>query len=356
MPAEPVAPARAGAGAWADAGAVCFRVPDPQHALAGIALQQDLDIAPGLAEFRRTGDDWVLTMARPPVDRLEYLLKLSYPDGRSETVPDTGNPLAARGAFGPKSVLEFPGYAPPAWLRAPAAAGSYRTIEVPAAVGSVTARIWFPAGARDTEQLPLLVVHDGPEYDTLADLTRYLSAGIAAGWLPRLRAALLAPGPRNDWYSANPRYARALRHAVMPALTGQLVTTARIGMGTSLGALAMLHAHCQYPDAFDALFLQSGSFFVPRLDSQERWFPHYRRVTRFTARVHAGGLSARPVPTAMTCGAAEENAANNRLMAQTLARQGYPVTLHEIADLHNYTAWRDAFDPGLTELLRVACP
>jgi enterochelin esterase-like enzyme len=355
--AKPVAAGMTGAGVWADDVAAGFRVADPRHALAGIRLRQDLHLAADLLEFRRDGDDWLLVMERPPVSRLEYLLELRYADGRRETVPDPANPLTVSGAFGPKSVLEFPGYGPPAWLSAPAGQGSTRIMEVPSAEGMITARIWGPSGAADSEPLPLLVVHDGPEYDTLADLTRYLSAGVTGSWLPRLRAALLGPGPRNDWYSASPRYARALSRAVIPALTGQLATTVRIGMGTSLGGLAMLHAHCQYPDTFGALFLQSGSFFVPRLDSQERWFPHYRRITRFTARVHGagfhggGGLPGRPVPTVLTCGTTEENAANNRLMARTLARYGYPVTLHEVADMHNYTAWRDAFEPWLTGLL-----
>jgi enterochelin esterase family protein len=33
-------------------------------------------------------------------------------------------------------------------------------------------------------------------------------------------------------------------------------------------------------------------------------------------------------------------------------RQGYPVTMAEIPDAHNYTCWRDAFDPHLTQLLK----
>jgi enterochelin esterase-like enzyme len=57
------------------------------------------------------------------------------------------------------------------------------------------------------------------------------------------------------------------------------------------------------------------------------------------------------VPVALTCGCAEENMENNSLMARTLANQGYPATLHEVPDLHNYTAWRDAFEPHLTSLL-----
>ena len=54
----------------------------------------------------------------------------------------------------------------------------------------------------------------------------------------------------------------------------------------------------------------------------------------------------------MTCGALEENAADNRVMARALAAQGYPVGLDEGRDLHNFTAWRDAWDPHLTRLLQ----
>jgi enterochelin esterase family protein len=47
----------------------------------------------------------------------------------------------------------------------------------------------------------------------------------------------------------------------------------------------------------------------------------------------------------------EENIENNRLMVETLHSRGYLATLYEVPDMHNYTAWRDAFDPWLTELL-----
>jgi len=62
----------------------------------------------------------------------------------------------------------------------------------------------------------------------------------------------------------------------------------------------------------------------------------------------------RTVPVAMTVGELEENAADNRVMARALAAQGYPVALHEARDLHNYTAWRDGWDPHLTRLLKEA--
>jgi enterochelin esterase-like enzyme len=364
----PVEPAAVRAGAWADDVAMRFRVADPDHALASVRLQQDLGIAADLLDFRRADSGWELTLDRPPVARMEYLLELHRQDGGTEVVPDPANPRQAAGAFGPKSVLEFPSYAAPAWLGASADAGSSTTFAVPASSleDAVAVRIWAPSGTPGDEPLPLLIVHDGPEYDSLAGLTHYLGAGIAGGWLPRLRAALLSPGQlgsgqlgsgqlspghRNAWYSASDSYARALMTQVLPAATGSVASTVQIGMGTSLGGLAMLHAHCRYPGVFGGLFLQSGSYFVPRLDSQERRFPYYRRITAFTAAIRAHGVPGAPVPVAMTCGSIEENIGNNRLMLAVLRSGGYPAALHEVPDVHNYTAWRDAFHPYLTELV-----
>jgi enterochelin esterase family protein len=309
-----------------------FLVPDHGHRQAGVRLGQEVGIPGDQLGFRRSGDDWELDLPRPPVSRIEYLLELRYADGSRELITDRANPLRVQGAFGEKSVLEFPGYRPPDWLAA-AKAGVTRSVDVPArSLGaSISVLVWAPADADDSEQLPMLIVHDGPDYEALASLGKYLSAGVAGGWLPRMRAALLAPGPRGRWYSANTRYSRALRTSVIPALAELVATSSRIGMGTSLGALAMLHAHCLHPDSFDALFLQSGSFFVPSVDGHERRFPYFQRATAFVAQVHAGNMPGKPVPTSLTCGAIEEN-------------------------VHNYTAWRDAFDPDLTRLLQRMYP
>jgi enterochelin esterase-like enzyme len=210
--------------------------------------------------------------------------------------------------------------------------------------GEIASRLWSPAGVHAGDELPLLVVHDGPEYDTRAGLTQYLAAGIAAGRLPRLRAALLSPGDRYRNYSANTRYTRVLSRSVPPA-------PVRIGMGTSLGALAMLHAHSRYPRLFDALFLQSGSFFTPGFDAHERRFPYYERIVKFTAKPKLD----RPIPVTLTCGKDEENLENNRLMTSVLRGHGYPATLHEVPGGHDWQYWHDAFDPYLGDLLRQVC-
>jgi enterochelin esterase-like enzyme len=258
-------------------------------------------------------------------------------------------------------VLEFPPRCPPAgppaWLSVLVPPGHGPAFDVPApALGdgaAVAVRTWSPPGVADGDPLPLLVVHDGPEYDTRAGLTHYLAAGVTGGWLPPLRAALLSPGYRDRWYSAHPAYARTLAGAVLPAVTSRLASTARIGMGASLGGLAMLHAHVRYPDTFGALFLQSGSYFTRQYDQMEEGFRYFRRIVAFVAGVHTGRLPSRPVPAVLTCGDLEENLPNNRLLAQALRNHHYPATLHEVRGGHDWATWRDSLDPHLTGLLRL---
>ena len=129
MPAEPVAMEWAGARAADDA--ATFRVADPERALAGVRLLQDLPIAADRLEFSPVSGGWQLILDRPPVARLEYLLELRYPGGDAKVVTDPANPRSVPGAFGPKSVLEFPGYAPPAWLSVPADPGTTASFHVP---------------------------------------------------------------------------------------------------------------------------------------------------------------------------------------------------------------------------------
>jgi enterochelin esterase-like enzyme len=333
---------------------VAFRLDDPEGVMTGVRLQQEVRIPGDHLDFGFDGMSWLLDLPRPDVDRMEYLFEVRDASGATATMLDPDNPNRVRGAFGEKSVLEFPGYVRPPWLDHPAPEGRRRSL--PVATRSLDADVdvvlWSPEGLSDSATVPLVLVHDGPEYDELAGITTYLSAAIASDEIPPVRAALLAPGDRNERYSADLAYTRALCLAVIPQLTAEVPTSVVVGVGASLGALAMLHAQRQSAGCLDGLFLQSGSFFHPRHDAHERRFSRYDRVVRAVDGVLRGGGHPAPVPTVMTCGTLEENLANNRIMARALAAQGYDVTLREVRDVHNYTAWRDAFDPWLTGLLR----
>ena len=322
-----------------------LKLADPDERYSAVRLHSDL---PAI-EYERSGAEWTLDLGGAPVNRLEYELELVHADGGSERVLDPGNPLRAPGAFGDKSVLLLEGYAPPAWLEAPGVEGVERELTAPGrGLGAdVAVRIWSPADAEDRTPLPLLVANDGPEYAELAGLTDYSAAMIASGALPPHRVALVAPGARNEWYSASPLYAGALVRGVLPAVAAEVaVRGAPVAMGASLGARAMLHAQHRHPGPVAGLFLQSGSFCTPGHAIPERGFERWARVTSFVAEVLAGGTGSGAAPAVLTCGAGEENLHNNREMAAALGEH-----LHELGDLHNYTAWRDALDPHLTHLL-----
>ena len=63
-------------------------------------------------------------------------------------------------------------------------------------------------------------------------------------------------------------------------------------MAFALGALALLYAQRQHPGTFQGLFLQSGSFFMPRFDAHESSFPHYHRVVGFVSEALRRGYRA----------------------------------------------------------------
>ena len=333
--------------------AVALRLPDPAGTYSAVRLASDLPSR----QFAREGEGWVLELELADVQRLEYQLEVTYRDGGSDRILDPANPKRAPGAFGEKSVVELPGYEAPAWLDEDAVEGRFEEASIRGrGLGAhVALRVWSPADAEPGRPLRMLLANDGPEYDALSQLTRYSAAMIARGELPPHRVALLAPGERNQWYSASAAYARVLAHDIVPALRDAFgIVGAPAGMGASLGALAMLHAQRRFPRALGALFLQSGSFFMPRYDAHERGFERYARIVRFVRETLRDGSYAVPVPVTITVGRAEENAHNNRDLARVLAAQGYDASLEEVLDLHNYVGWRDAFDPHLTALLRRA--
>jgi enterochelin esterase family protein len=241
----------------------------------------------------------------------------------------------------------------PAWLAAERVPGGSEPVAVPAR--GLRLRVWSPLGTQPAEPLPLLLAHDGDAYDAQGALTRFSAAMVAAGALPPHRVALLDADDRAEAFSAAAFHARVLCLRVLPALARRFaVRGAPVAMGASLGALAALHAHRRFPGRLGGLFLQSGSFFVPRFDDHEAGFARYERIVRFVAATLQSPRAVAPVPVTVTCGEEEENVRNNRVMASALAEQGHPLVLALVRGGHDHEAWRDALHPHLTDLLTRA--
>jgi enterochelin esterase-like enzyme len=340
---------------------VTFALQDDDLVLTSVKLCQEI-IRPRVGpDFERVDATrtWRLRFPRPDADRMEYMFRVEHRDGSEETIPDPANPERAPGPFGEKSVVEFPGYRAPAWTDA---ARELHGNEIVSHVRIRSLRadlpliVWTSPGAAEEDALPLLVAHDGPEYAHFSDLLKFLDLFTRSGVLPPMRVALVGPVERDHIYSASTSYARALAYEIVPAIERMAPMphgrSQRVGMGASLGALAMLHAHRTHPAVFGGLFLQSGSYFRQRFDKQETGFVRFRRISRFAGRVLSAPDWAHPIPIAMTCGSVEENLANNHAMRDALSTQGYDVAWRENRDGHNWIGWRDTFEPDLLTLLQ----
>jgi enterochelin esterase family protein len=320
-----------------------------------VALLHELR-RPRSVPFERDGDRWLLRWTPPGAERLEYLVEIEHRDGRVETGPDPENPLRVTGVFGDKSVAELPDYAAPPWAGdADSPPGDLRSLTLPSRLlrTELEVELWSAADSDPAAPLPLLLVHDGPQYAEYSLLLRLLDHLVAFGELPPLRAALLPPpGDRNESYSASTRYARALTEEWLPQLLEAAPTEPKpVLAGASLGALAALHAHWVRPDALGGLFLQSGSYFRRRFDRHESQFGRFARITRFVSTAVNGRSDPPHIPVTFTVGAAEENLENNRVVAEALQQRGWDARLVEHRDAHNWVSWRDALHPHLADLL-----
>lgn len=332
-------------------GGVRFWLPDPGGQVHAVRLYQEVRGAQRLLDMPRGEDGFEVWLDRPAVHRMEYLFELIHEDGTTSRVLDPGNEMSVDGAFGAKSVLEFPDYIAPRWLSGPAAPGEQVDLPVQSRrlAATMPARLWHVADTPPDQPVPLLVVQDGFEFDSYADITVWAAAAVARGWLPPFRLALLHPEERIEWYAANPAYAGALVEEMLPAIGEKVAIAGRpVLTGASLGGLAALHAHLLHPGVWDGLFLQSGSFFTALPAGREE---SLQAIPPFVTHVHTASKLAEPVPTVLTAGVVERNLVNIRRMAGTLAARGYQVDLHEVPDGHNYTAWRDSLHPHLTTLL-----
>ena len=189
----------------------------------------------------------------------------------------------------------------------------------------------------------MVVVLDGPEYQKQMRLVPLLRRLVDRGEVKPHCVALVEPVDRMETYSASARFARELASEFEGV----------VGIGSSLGGLALLHAHRSQPQMFTGLFLQSGSYFRRSTDPQEARFGRFTRVDRFVGSV-LRGRSASPIPATLTCALDEENYANNAAVARALAEQDYAVDFHAVRGGHDWPTWKRTLEAHLPALLRKA--
>ena len=256
---------------WVD-GRLTFHYPDPGRHLAGIRLEQHAGLPADRLEFDYRDQAWVLDLPAPAAWRLEYQLRLRHPDGREETVNDPANPARVPGAFGDKSVLHCRDYVEPVWLRPPAARGHLAGVDRCRTGGRRRGldRIWSPPSADNR----VLVAHDGPEYDELAALGQYARRWSAPGACRRSTSCCSRPATATTGTPPTPPTPGRWPPTSCPGCRPSSARAGPVGRdGREPRRAGDAARAAAAPGAFAGLFLQSGSFFRPRLRPAESGFP-----------------------------------------------------------------------------------
>ena len=198
-------------------------------------------------------DLWLLRLPVTDGGRFEYKLAIGR-HGGEEWILDPLNPVRARDPFGENSECRTYGYTRPEWSESRGArAGRIEAVEVKSAAFGERReeRVYLPAGYAAEQSYPLVIIHDGQDFISYADLSVSLDNLIDAGDIPPVVAALVQTRDRMGEYAHGRRHARYLVRELLPVLQSRYRISEepedRVVMGASLGAVASLSTAFRYP-------------------------------------------------------------------------------------------------------------
>ncbi len=300
---------------------------------------------------------WLLSMDVTDGGRFEYKLCIHHADNE-HWILDPLNKNTAGDPYGENSVCKTFGYAQPEWSKPQnAPTGSIHELLVTSEVFEETRQeqVYLPAGYIEDVPLPLLVIHDGADFVTYADLATSLDNLIHTGAIPPVVVALVQTKDRMGEYARGRRHARYLVSELLPALESRYALSdkvqQRVLLGASLGAVAALSTVFRYPGVFGGAVLQSGSFILDDKKLQGRPHPVFRQVARLV-RAFRRAPEMPNFRAFVTTGELEGLASENRALAQLLEEGDVDVQFKSAWDGHHWHNWRDQLRDGLTWVLR----
>ncbi len=301
-------------------------------------------------------DLWLLRLAVEDAGRFEYKVGVSR-NGGEEWVNDPLNAARAGDPFGENSVCRTWGYERPEWSKPRGApAGRIERLPIESTVFGETReeRVYLPAGYSLEESYPLVVIHDGTDFVTYADLATSLDNLIEAGDVPPLIAALVQTRDRTNEYAGGRRHARYIVGEVLPNVASRYGISrdprARVLLGASLGAVASLSTAFRFPGVFGGLVLKSGSFILDEGKLDARPHPVFHRIARLV-RALRRAPNLPDTRAFVSTGELEGLADQNKAMAEFLRSHGVDVLFKSAWDGHHWHNWRDQLRDGLMWVL-----
>ena len=299
---------------------------------------------------------WYRAMEFPTTSRIEYKFGITR-GGHEAWVFDPLNPNIAYDPFGGNSVVQCRDYVSPDWsFENPGIArGRFEHLHIESqALGDRREiKVYLPASYRSYRRYRLLVVHDGEDYIRYSRLNHVLDNLIARFEISPLIVALSNPHDRLREYANDRRHARHIVEELIPELENKYrlirESSGRTIMGASFGAVASLSTAWHYPNTFDSLLVQSGSFAFTDIGDHSR-SPAFDPVVEFMNQFRRNpGQPAKQI--FVSCGVYESLIYENRSLVPFLRTHGIEAKFEEAYDGHNWENWRDRLRTGLSWLV-----
>lgn len=310
------------------------------------------DRFPPVGAMRRVEgkDVWYAENSIDPDGSIEYKIGLTR-HGKRRLILDPKNPQRSTAPFGPNSVASGPEYREPDWLDDQSPRGRVELFPVQSRVWDMLKnhQLYVPHKHDNKSALPLLIVHDGPEYVQYAGLDRCLDFLIATGRIPPILALLHQPHSRNEEYVDNASHFEHVFEEVLPQLTDSHPFNHVYAGGASLGGVAALLAAFRNPGAIEGLMLQSGSL-VFELGGPFKRGPVLKPVTEALPLVlrDPGSL---PENLVLSCGTYDGLVEDHRILIPKLRHSRPNLKYAEINAGHHWRCWRDRLESDLFALL-----
>lgn len=259
----------------------------------------------------------------------------------SNWILDPRNPFTVSGGFGPNSELRMPEFIQPLEIEnyPDVPQGAIRdTMFASTIMGNTRrVRIYTPPGYDETERhYPLLLVHDGLEFITLARCERVLNYLIRHGQIEPVIAVFVPPVNRNEEYAGNLKdeLGQFLTTELLPFVDQTYRTETnpqlRGTMGASNGGNISLWLGITYPEVFGQVIAFSSNVegTISNTLEQSSDLP-----LRFYIDIGTYDI-AELIPLVQD-------------LQQILQNQDYPYYYQELHDGHSWGNWRGHIDDAL---------
>jgi len=222
---------------------------------------------PQLVMIHITGTNfWYHTTSYPADARLDYKFVL---DG-SDWILDPLNPYTCQGGFGPNSELRMQSYVVPPELSfyPDIPHGTIKDTTFRSAVlgNSRALKIYLPPGYNtSTDEYPIILVHDGLEYISLAKTNNIFDYLIAQQKIVPVIGIFVPPVDRTEEYAGNKmdKFTTFIVNELMPVIDQKYRTSKdpmkRAMAGASNGGNISLYIGIKHPESFGKIAAQSSN-------------------------------------------------------------------------------------------------